>query len=238
MEENLKFARCYYFSEDSVKDVVQTLIGEQQHKAGDKFSVKVIVKEQTPIVYISRNNTEIMKFGLAISSTGPKIDEAGLEKINIMAEKLFREESTYGIKDHDGIDRTVNSIFQSFDTTELFPGIIKKATEYWYKIATKQLFHNGNKRTSLLAGIYMLVLNGFDWLAPDGNNLYEVTKKVALNKGVGIQDEGEIPFSESDLELFIRNNVKVHLYNSLEEAYKSDSGFKMNIKIDKNYDED
>ncbi|WP_054645451.1 Fic family protein [Secundilactobacillus oryzae] len=61
----------------------------------------------------------------------------------------------------------------------MHPTVVDKATHLWYSIATKQLFHNGNKRTALLSGITLLNLNFIDLPNVGAKELYNISLKLA-----------------------------------------------------------
>jgi death-on-curing family protein len=137
--------------------------------------------------------------------------------INVQAETLFREETTYGVKDSDGIKRILGAVLNGYGNMEFYPGVINKAAAYWYKMATSQMFHNGNKRTALMSGLYYLVMNGFILKTVDGNNLYRLTLDIANER-----------MTQSELESFIRTHVGLRYFSSLAEV-ESDDRFELKI---------
>ncbi len=138
-----------------------------------------------------------------------------------MAEKLFREETIYGIKDSDGLDRINNSIMGGFGDTELYPTITAKAAALWYKIATTQVFQNGNKRTALLAAIYFMGINFYSFDGHDGNEMYDISVQAANNQ-----------LSVKQIERYISQHVSLG-YKNMGSALSGDDfdvGFKIDFK--------
>lgn len=110
------------------------------------------------------------------------VDMDDLKEFNILSEKLFTEEWIYGIKDSEALESMIGSVDNGYFGIEPYPTIVKKATYYWYHIATKQMFHNGNKRTALLTALIFLEFNGYKFLVTDKNILYNISVKVANRK--------------------------------------------------------
>ncbi|WP_225366420.1 type II toxin-antitoxin system death-on-curing family toxin [Lacticaseibacillus paracasei] len=145
-----------------------------------------------------------------------------MKVINAQAEKMFREDTIYGIKDSTGADRIIGSIQNSYDGNDFFPGVIKKATAYWFKFATSQMFFNGNKRTALMSGLYFLAVNGFSWPNINGNELYSITVAVA-NKDI----------SQSELESYIRGKTGLQYFSTPKQALdNSTATLKFHFTID------
>lgn len=99
--------------------------------------------------------------------------------INQQAETLFKEETIYGIKDKEGIDRINHSLLSGFGDFENYATVTSKAAALWYKIATNQFFLNGNKRTALLSAIYFLRTNFYKFNSTNGNEMYELSVNAA-----------------------------------------------------------
>lgn len=145
--------------------------------------------------------------------------------INQMAEKMFREETIYGLKDYDGLDRINKSIIGGFGDKELYPTITNKAAALWYKIATNQVFQNGNKRTALLAAIYFLGINFYSFDVHDGNEMYNISVQAA-NKQLSI----------NQIERYISKHVSLGYENM--SSVLNGNNFDINIKIDYNNDKE
>ena len=95
-----------------------------------------------------------------------------LIELNEIAEGILKYESfNNGLKDTDGLKAIIGGVDNSFYGTDVCPTIIDKAVYFWYKIAQKQLFHNGNKRTALLSAIILLTTNGYNFKGYNLRNL-------------------------------------------------------------------
>ena len=83
-------------------------------------------------------------------------------------------------KDKEGLDSLVNQVEQGgFGIDYYYPTILSRATYYWYTIATKQMFFNGNKRTALITALTYLENNGYQFEIYDNKELYNVSLKLA-----------------------------------------------------------
>lgn len=71
-----------------------------------------------------------------------KIDLELLKNLNEKAEKMFREEWFYGIKDADALKALLARVDNGFFGIEPYPTTISKAKVFWYTIATKQMFND------------------------------------------------------------------------------------------------
>lgn len=109
-----------------------------------------------------------------------KVEYDDLVNYNERSEKMFREEYLYGPKDKEGLDSLVNQVEQGgFGIDYYYPTILSRATYYWYTIATKQMFFNGNKRTALITALTYLENSGYQFEIYDNKELYNVSLKLA-----------------------------------------------------------
>ena len=121
---------------------------------------------------------------------------------------MFREEWFYGIKDADALKALLARVDNGFFGIEPYPTTISKAKVFWYTIATKQMFNNGNKRTALLTALTFLRLNGYNLDFKDSSELYNISMDLA-NKIM----------SEDDLEQYLRQKTQVD-FEQMEEITK------------------
>jgi len=131
--------------------------------------------------------------------------------INEQSEKMFREESFYGIKDEKGLDRVNNSIYGGFGSYEPYPTVTDKAAALWYKIATNQFFNNGNKRTAMLSALYLIVGSFYNFDVTDANLMYDISLGAANN-------EINIKYIEKFISKHITLNYD-HMANTLENGH-------------------
>ncbi|MHA5107695.1 death-on-curing protein [Oenococcus oeni] len=115
--------------------------------------------------------------------------------LNNQAETIFTEDGIYGLKDRNGLDSVLALMNQETFGRDYYPTIIDKASFLWYTIATKQLFHNGNKRTAFLSALIFLKINFFNLIVNNSEKLYKISIDIA---------EGRMP--QERLEKFISDN--------------------------------
>ena len=137
-----------------------------------------------------------------------KIDLELLKNLNEKTEKMFREEWFYGIKDADALKALLARVDNGFFGIEPYPTTISKAKVFWYTIATKQMFNNGNKRTALLTALTFLRLNGYNLDFKDSSELYNISMDLA-NKIM----------SEDDLEQYLLQKTQID-FEQMEEITK------------------
>lgn len=137
-----------------------------------------------------------------------KIDLELLKNLNEKAGKMFREEWFYGIKDADALKALLARVDNGFFGIEPYPTTISKAKVFWYTIATKQMFNNGNKRTALLTALTFLRLNGYNLDFKDSSELYNISMDLA-NKIM----------SEDDLEQYLLQKTQID-FEQMEEITK------------------
>lgn len=137
-----------------------------------------------------------------------KMDLELFKDLNEKAEKMFREEWFYGIKDADALKALLARVDNGFFGIEPYPTTISKAKVFWYTIATKQMFNNGNKRTALLTALTFLRLNGYNLDFKDSSELYNISMDLA-NKIM----------SEDDLEQYLLQKTQVD-FEQMEEITK------------------
>lgn len=138
-------------------------------KKGDAYTLDVYVKKEL-----------VGHFYVALQSF--KLTMNIYEVLNEQSEKLFKEETIYGIKDKNGLDRVNNSIYGGFGAYDPYPTVSSKAAALWYKIATNQFFQNGNKRTAFLSALYLLIGNFYTFDVTDANLMYEISLQAANKK--------------------------------------------------------
>jgi len=138
-----------------------------------------------------------------------KINLKLLAELNADAEKIFREEWFYGIKDEEALESLLARVDNCFFGIEPYPTTISKAKVFWYTIATKQMFNNGNKRTALLTCLAFLQLNGYKLDFKDANELYDISMDLANKR-----------MSEDDLEKYLLKRTRID-FEQMEEITKA-----------------
>jgi death-on-curing protein len=82
------------------------------------------------------------------------------------------------------LDWVLDCIQYPIFDTDMYPTIVDKAARLGWAIGAEHVFHDGNKRTSTVAVLSFLRMNGFDYNA-SRDELIEIALKVATNKEVG-----------------------------------------------------
>ena len=70
-----------------------------------------------------------------------------------------------GVRDKNLLASAVNTPFQTFMGSDLYPSLYDKAAQLCYGIANNHPFTDGNKRTALHSMYVYLIINGFDIMA-------------------------------------------------------------------------
>jgi len=55
----------------------------------------------------------------------------------------------HGVRDHNLIDSTINSIYQTFDGIDLYPTIVEKGARLCFLLNSNHAFLDGNKRIAM-----------------------------------------------------------------------------------------
>lgn len=199
------------FAKDNLSKVSKDLYYLQMRK--DKFKNDLYFLD----VYVDKK----LVGHFAVSIIRPSlIAIRDFEEINEMAERLFVEETNYGLKDSNGLDRVNNALLTGWGSFEKYPTITEKASALWYKLATSQFFHNGNKRTALLAAINFLVRNMYSFNYTNGNYMYDLSMKAA-------NDE----ISIKQINKFIEDNVSLN-YEAMASIFNGKPYFTQSVEID------
>ena len=67
-----------------------------------------------------------------------------------------------GVRDKNLLASAVNTPFQTFMGSDLYPSLYDKAAQLCYGLANNHPFTDGNKRTALHSMYVYLIINGFD----------------------------------------------------------------------------
>lgn len=215
-------------SDDYINDLARAVLNDVSHikvKGGHRRKAVLKISGKVPYFEVTDNGSLEANVGIALDANLYGINEEYLVEINRQAEKLFDEHQSNFLKDESALGGVIASVMGGYGGDEFYPGMIRKAAQTWCKLATLQAFSNGNKRTALLAALYILDANGFIWRNPNGNELYDLTTSVAR------RDEGK---DAAYLEKIIRRNVIVRQFSSLRLAKEFRGGpITMNVRVDK-----
>ncbi len=86
-----------------------------------------------------------------------------------------------GLRDAGLLESAVLMPQQQFDGRYLHAGLAEMAAAYMFHIAQNHAFHDGNKRTAVLAALIFLDVNGVDSLPPP-DELEKMTFAVATGE--------------------------------------------------------
>lgn len=136
----------------------------------------------------------------------PQIKIDDLKFFNEKSETMLKEEWIYGIKDFEGLDAMLGQVDNGFYGITLYPTILKKATYFWYHIATRQMFNNGNKRTALLTALVYLKGNGYKFDILDEVLLYNISIRVA-NKQLSFQQLYQYILNHTFIDFSFSRNI-------------------------------
>lgn len=87
-----------------------------------------------------------------------------------------------GIKDIGMLESAVARPFASAGGKDAFPDVFKKAAALFHGVIGNHTFHNGNKRTALLATLYFLGDNSYIVDRCEDDEMFEFTRQVAAHE--------------------------------------------------------
>ena len=91
-------------------------------------------------------------------------------------------------RDRGLIDSAVHRPFQSAFGQDAYPTILGKANALFHSLASNHAFHNGNKRTAVIALQHFLLANGL-LLTLSNNFLYQLAERTASYRQRGRSHE-------------------------------------------------
>lgn len=96
-------------------------------------------------------------------------------------EQVHYDSEMRGIKDVGLFESALYEPKQGFGEQDLYPDVISKAACYLRSFAMNHPFHDGNKRTALLATIVFLEMNGYRVIGTN-KELYNLVKEIVEEK--------------------------------------------------------
>ncbi len=125
------------------------------------------------------------------------LDFRTLVMINKEVVSLTKERHEHSDEDDERLESLVSEVRMTANDQQFEEAVVRKASLLMIKIAMGQYFHEGNKRTALVAGSAFLKMNGYTIDMRDKemvrvvdkagiagaslNEVYEVTKKLIRN---------------------------------------------------------
>ena len=102
-----------------------------------------------------------------------------------------------GVRDKNLLASAVNTPFQTFMGSDLYPSLYDKAAQLCYGIANNHPFTDGNKRTALHSMYVYLIINGYDITATQ-----QEVEKLIINVAAG-------NMTNIELAQWLRDNTRV-----------------------------
>ncbi|OLR64768.1 type II toxin-antitoxin system death-on-curing family toxin [Peptoniphilus porci] len=81
------------------------------------------------------------------------------EVIKIQEKLIKRYGGSYGIREMNLLNSSIESVFQTFDGEELYPNILDKIIQISYSLIKNHCFIDGNKRIGIMILLYLLEIN-------------------------------------------------------------------------------
>jgi len=99
--------------------------------------------------------------------------------ITIHEELINKIGGANGIRDINLLDMSVNSPFQTFDSTDLYPTLVDKAAHLVFSLIKNHPFLDGNKRLGVTAMLIFIKSNGIE---------FDCTNEELADFGLGLAD--------------------------------------------------
>jgi death-on-curing protein len=98
-----------------------------------------------------------------------------------------KEGFSKGIKNPELLESALFACSQTFDGVDLWPDLFSKAACLFRSLVQNHAFHDGNKRTALIATIIFLSENGYYLYYQEHNELVSFALRVAKHKQVQVE---------------------------------------------------
>jgi death on curing protein len=99
------------------------------------------------------------------------------------------EVSAKGCRDFNLLESAVSRPFQTVFGSDAYPSILEKGVALFHSLISNHPFHDGNKRTAVMAFYAFLLANGH-YLAMTNDELYELAQSTASYRQRGMSHEG------------------------------------------------
>lgn len=133
-------------------------------------------------------------------------DYQRLVELNEISRNMFEENGAYGVKFKGQLEYILNASLYPLRGIDYPMTILERSAFYWVRIATKQAYHNGNKRTALLSALAYMDSNGYEFdeyaLAQNtGKDMYQISVEIA-NGRLNEQNIRDLLFEYSAIKLY------------------------------------
>lgn len=103
----------------------------------------------------------------------------------------------FNLRNPGSVDLILDTIQEEIFNTEMYPGLYKKVAILIWKIIVGHIFMDGNKRTGMMAGLFMMAANGRPVKATQ-DEIVKIALRIATYHETG--------FTENDLEEWLRQH--------------------------------
>lgn len=116
-------------------------------------------------------------------------------------------------RSHQLLESALGRSFQWAGGQDAYPEIVEKAAALFHSLIANHPFHNGNKRTAVLAMDAFLIGNGYS-LVVDNDLMYELAQDTASYRERGIGHDQQLQhitdvLDENTVEIEILRNVRI-----------------------------
>ena len=104
------------------------------------------------------------------------------EKVLLLHELIAKETGgDAGVRDFGLLESALESAYQTFDGTELFPSKEEKAAKLGFSLISNHAFVDGNKRIGMYVMLAFLEMNGI-YISPSDDDVIKIGMDVASGK--------------------------------------------------------
>ena len=126
------------------------------------------------------------------------------------------------------LDSAASRPFQSFSGEEVYPHLFQKGAALFHSLIANHPFHNGNKRTAVIALDLFLIANG--WLLTlSGQGMYDLAKATASYRQHGISHEDQLSRIADTIRLDMISFARLRKSEGESNRYKALLTFRRGI---------
>ena len=116
--------------------------------------------------------------------------------LNLHSQQIDIFGGSYGVRDDNLLDLSVESAYQTFDGKYLYKNVVSQAVHLGYSLVMNHPFIDGNKRIGAHAMLITLYINGLE-MDYSQDELIDTIMGIASSK-----------LSEEDLLVWVENHIK------------------------------